>query len=335
VHAQLRADGAPAALVVGAGCVGQVFGYHLWRAGARVTFYVRPERNDPGAGGFVLYPLNRLRRGQPALDFSQFDLVSSARELAARRFDQVFLTVPSHALHGRWLPELIGSLGDATLISLQPDAQDHRELAAAGAPPERLVCGGVALVSYSAPLLGETRFPAPGTAYWLPPLARSPFSGPAPRSAEVVALLCRGGLPARLHRDVESAMAFPNAIGMTYLTALEAAGWSAHTFARSSLRTLCASAVREAVAIVSASGARAPLGSGLAASPRLARLLLWLGARAVPFPLEAYLKQHFTKVRAQTQLIVSRLIARGEARGAQTSALVELAAALPQDVSTR
>lgn len=330
-------EDALAVLVVGAGAVGQVFGQHLARGGARVTFMVRAQRREEAARGFDLYPLNGFRRGSRPLHFTQFELISSTRELAARRFDQVYVTVPSPAMEGPWLRELIAAVGDATLISLQPDAQDHALMRAAGARAEALVYGAIALVSYAAPLPGETRFPVPGTAYWLPPLARSPFSGPGElqgsardrnraRVSEVVAALRRGGLPAMRHPDVERALALPSAIGMTYLTALERAGWSARRLREGDLLALCARALRESVAIVSASrNGPAAAVAGVLTHPRLLALLLWIGARLTPFPLDRYLQQHFTKVGAQTRLIVARILAQAEAAGARAPALAQLA----------
>jgi ketopantoate reductase len=325
-----------AVLVVGAGAVGQVFGQHLARGGARVTFLVRAQRRDEAARGFDLYPLNGFRRGSDPLHFTQFELISSTRELAARRFDQVYLTLPSPAMQGPWLRELIAATGDATLISLQPDAQDHALIRAAGAQAEALVYGAIALVSYAAPLPGETRFPVPGTAYWLPPLARSLFSGPRDlqgpardrnraRVSEVVAALRRGRLPAMRHPDVERALALPSAIGMTYLTALERAGWSTRTLRASDLQALCTRALRESVAIVRAGGNPLPHGASIVARPRLLALLLWLGARLAPLPLDRYLQQHFTKVGAQTRLIVARMLAQAEAAGTPAPALAQLA----------
>jgi 2-dehydropantoate 2-reductase len=319
----------PAVLIVGAGSVGQVFGYHLFRGGAQVTFLVRPAHRAQVAEGFALYPLNRYRAGDAPLRFREFALSSSAAEVAAQRFAQVYLTVPSHGLRGPWLAELLAQIGDASLVSLQPDVADQPLLRAAGARAETLVQGGIALISYAAPLPGETRFPEPGTAYWLPPFARSPFSGPPARVQAVIDALRRGGLPAARGRDVAHLLAFPNAIGMTYLTALEAAGWSARPLVHGALAPLCRRAVREAIAVAQVQVGSRPLGVGLASFSRLLRPALWLAQRCVPFPLTAYLKQHFTKVGAQTRLMMAGLIARGRAAELGTAALEQLCAALP------
>ncbi|MBL8612542.1 MAG: ketopantoate reductase, partial [Myxococcales bacterium] len=55
--------------------------------------------------------------------------------------------------------------------------------------------------------------------------------------------------------------------------------------------------------------------------PLLFRVGLALARRIVPFPLEAYLRAHFTKVAAQTREIVRELVARGEATNLPMKAL--------------
>lgn len=317
-------------LIVGAGSTGQVFGCHLAQGGARVTFLVRPKYRESAARGFALYPLNDFEPGGEPVRFAGFDVITSAEELTDRKFDQVYLTVSSTALREGWLPQLIATIGDATLVSLQPGPDDHAVLRDAGAHPDRTVCGGIVFVSYAAPLPGETRFPAPGTAYWFPPLARSPFTGPTQRTRAVVAALRRGGLPARRHGNAERLLAFPNAVGMAYLAGLEAAGWSVRELSESQLLPVCRRAAREAIAIMSLSQGRAPFTLRIAARTLLPRATFWLGERALPFPLAAYVRKHFTKVGEQTRLIIASIIARGEAAGVQAQALKHLLASVPR-----
>src|SRR5262245_42718199 len=192
----------PSVLVVGAGAVGQPYARHAQLGGADVTFFVRDKYRDTVARGLDLYPLNRRasRRGE-AVRFDGFSVVSRADEVAARRFDHVILTVSSPALRGPWLGELIAAAGDATIVALQPGREDRDTIVAAGASPDRLVSGMITLISYAAPLPGETRFTRPGTAYWFPPMSPAPFSGPAERTAAIVALLRAGGQPAKRHKD--------------------------------------------------------------------------------------------------------------------------------------
>jgi 2-dehydropantoate 2-reductase len=292
-----------------------------------VTLFVRDKYRDAAARGFELYPLNKRKGGDP-VRFEGFGVVSRADEVAARTFDQVYLTVSSPALSGPWLAELIAAIGDATVIALQPGQDDRDTILAAGASADRLVSGMITLISYAAPLPGETRFPRPGMAYWFPPMAPAPFSGPAERVAAVVALLRKGGQPAKRHKNVPQAVAFPSAILMTYLVALEAAGWSFKTLVRDRIQ-LGAAGAREVLAIVGTTYGKPPLGVRMVARPRTLRMGLWFARRMIPIPLEVYLKEHFTKVGDQTRMMMAGYIQRGRDAKLGVAALERLMAELP------
>lgn len=311
-------------LVVGAGAVGQVFGRHLLRAGAGVTFFVREKYRAEASRGFDMHPLNGPRRAEP-VRFDGFAVVATTAEVAARRFDQVYLTVSSTGVQGPWLPELIAAVGYATVVSLQPTAEDREVVLSAGVSEDRLVSGLISLISYAAPLPGETRFGHPGMAYWFPPLSPSQFSGPPERTRGVVALLKRGGLPAKRHPNIPRAVSFSTAVLMAYVAAVEVAGWSLRWNA---FLQLGAHAAREATAIVQRSFGGAPLMARLVTSPLLIRVGLWFARWVVPFPLEAYVKRHFTKVGDQTRLILGRLLSDGRAAGLPVDALEKLVAAI-------
>jgi 2-dehydropantoate 2-reductase len=312
----------PAVLVVGAGAVGQVYGRHAQLGGADVTFFVREKYRDEVARGLDLYPLNRrFRKGPDPIRWDAFDVVSRVDEVAARSFDHVILTVSSPALKGPWLGELIAAAKDASIVALQPGRGDRDTILAAGAPADRVVSGMITLISYAAPLPGETRFPRPGMAYWFPPMAPAPFSGPRDRVDAIVSILKRGGQPAKRHKDVPRAVAFPSAILMAYLVALENAGWSFRALVRGPIKD-GARAARAALTIVAHDeGGKVPLSARLMARPRVLRTGLWLGRRVVPLPLEVYLKEHFIKVGEQTREFVAGYIARGRELGLPVDAL--------------
>jgi 2-dehydropantoate 2-reductase len=95
-----------------------------------------------------------------------------------------------------------------------------------------------------------------------------------------------------------------------YIAALDAADWSP----RAPLG-LAARASAEAVAT---------LGGKLAPPAWLAGLALRVLPLVVPFDLGDYLRAHFTKVGAQTRLMLDGWIARGEARQLPVARLREL-----------
>ena len=86
------------ALIVGAGAVGQVYGYHLQQAGWEVGFLVRPKYAEAARSGFTLYPLNKPHRGRP-VRFEGLEVYDSAEAAAEQSWDQVWLAVSSEP-HG-------------------------------------------------------------------------------------------------------------------------------------------------------------------------------------------------------------------------------------------
>jgi len=310
-------------VVVGAGAVGQVYGRHLQLGGADVTFLVRDKYRAEAAAGFELYPLNRRDKTVP-VRFDGFGVATDPRELA-QPVDQVWLGVSSPALGGAWLRAPAAATPDATYVVLQPGLDDRLVVERAGVAAERIVAGMISLISYHAPLPGETRFAKPGMAYWFPPRAPSLFSGP--RADAVVAALRAGKQPAKRHRDAAQAAMFPSAIMMPYLVALEASGWSTRALLQGPLAHLAARAAREAMGVVGAAhSTRVPLLSRLAARKTILRTGLWFARKIIPLPLDIYLEQHFTKVGDQTREMMARYIALGADADQPVDALRELIA---------
>jgi 2-dehydropantoate 2-reductase len=303
-------------LIVGAGAVGQVFGAHLARGGAHITFLVKDKYVDECRRGFTLYPLGE----DGELRFDGFGVVTSA---AGATWDQVYLTVSSPALRGPWLDELARDTGDATIVKLQPGLGDRAYLEQRIAPA-RIVDGMINFLSYHAPLPGETRFAAPGMAYWLFP-GKAPFSGADARVAAVVEALAAGGLPAKRVRDVPRTSALPGAILGAFIAALEAAGWSFARMRADGLVELGAHAAGEALRVVAHDlGTTVPFGLRLAAHPLAFRAILRVAPHVVPVDLETYLRVHFTKVADQMHAGMRDYLARASAAGLATPAIAEL-----------
>jgi 2-dehydropantoate 2-reductase len=308
--------------------VGQVFGHHLALGGAHVTYFVREQYRAQVQQGFALRQLGGRQAKAPVHE-SGFSVASRAEELRAAQFQHAYFTLSSTAIRGPWLRPVLDALGDATIVSLQPTRDDWAVVRAAGTPTSRLVAGSIGLVSYAAPLPGEKGVPGPCTSYWLPPGARSFFSGPDERTRDVVHALKDGGLPAHKVADVHALMAQPNALGMTYLLALEACGFHVATLERCALLPQCTAAMREVSAIVAAREGQSQPALRLVTHPLALRMLLAAGKRLAPFPLEPYLHRHFSKVREQTHLILANIKAAGDGLGLSTSALTGLMQSCP------
>lgn len=67
-------------LLIGAGAVGQAYGYHFQRGGAAVTFFVRARYADEARRGFGLYPLNRRNPREAPVHFEGFEVAPSRDE---------------------------------------------------------------------------------------------------------------------------------------------------------------------------------------------------------------------------------------------------------------
>src|SRR5437764_6731662 len=120
------------ALVVGAGAVGQVFGYHLAQGGADVSFYVKPKYVEECKRGFTLYHL-------PHVEPLRFAAPIVTEAIVC---DQIYITVSSTALRSGALDDLLRATGDATIVRLTPGLGD-RAYCAARVAEARLVDGSI------------------------------------------------------------------------------------------------------------------------------------------------------------------------------------------------
>ncbi len=287
-------------LVVGAGAVGQVYARHMALGGADVSFFVKPKYAAEAAAGYDMYPLN-LGRNTPAVRFEGFGVVSDYARVGDTAWDQIWICTSSTALRAGWLPDLVAQMGDALLVSMAPGPEDHQYLLDHGVDEARLVQGLITLISYQAPLAGESRS-TPGVAYWMPPLAPNAFDGP--RAAEAAAALTAGKCPAKVDPGAVAQSRFGSAVLMPHLVALEAADWKLAGLRECGRLQLATDASREAMDIVAAHlGVPAPA-SRMVVKPAMMWLLLTAAPHVVPLPLEVYLKYHFTKVGDQTRAVM-------------------------------
>jgi ketopantoate reductase len=175
-------------LIIGAGAVGQAYGFHLQEGGADVTFFVREKYKAELAEGLLIDCLSGKLKGSHR--FSAYGVCTTIAEVASTHWDQVWLCISSPALYGDWLNPLIGAIGQASLIMLQPGMNDYAHVTAL-VPRERVVYGMITLASFHAPLAGEEGDPT--MTWWFPPFSSAPFSGVPERTQPIIKLLKRGG----------------------------------------------------------------------------------------------------------------------------------------------
>jgi 2-dehydropantoate 2-reductase len=316
-------SGNPQICIVGAGAVGLVYVQFLRRAGAEVALLVKPEYADICGRGFTLH---RLRWGGRC-DSERIDnlpIYTSTDELADRHFDQIWIAVASDAMRDTWLGEVLGKSQDATVVILQPDLDD-RALVLEHIAKERLVQGLIGFLSFQSPLPQAPLLPE-GIAYSLLPGMASSFDGA--RASEIAALLKRGGFSARQTDDLIGSSAERSATTVPLIAGLEAANWSIAAFVGGAWLSRSIDASKEALAVVAAHLGRRPAAVRHILAPLPVRVALTLARPLTPFDLEAYLSFHFTKVGAQTRLMLETYARLAEKSALSSAALNELRSAL-------
>ncbi|MDF1663007.1 MAG: 2-dehydropantoate 2-reductase N-terminal domain-containing protein, partial [Planctomycetota bacterium] len=295
--------------------VGVVYGRHLQKAGAKLSFYVREKYREQCEKGLTVYPLNEDRSFK-AVDFQGFDVLTTPEDVAKHKFDQVWLAVPSTALYvSDFLEPFLKACGDATIVSLTPGLED-REHMLKFVPESKLCWGLITFISYQAPLPGET-LDKEGIAYWFPPLSKNPFSGPKEITKGFVAALNKGGCPAKYLKNAATASAMPSSMLMPHLVALQGANWSFQELKKSELLGIASKAAKEAMVISGKKVGKCPWYRG-AVCPLTLRMIMGMAPRLIPFDIEVYLKYHFTKVNDQTRMYIDTYLKYGEEYGVET-----------------
>jgi hypothetical protein len=321
-------------LIVGAGAVGQVYGHLLARGGAEVSVYVRPRREAEARAGYSVTRLSLLGR-RTTSRFVPRAVYTSPASLRGARFDQAWICVPTDAVGE--LAEALAALGDTPLVNFVPGLDGVARLAKL-APGAIIAEGFIGLISWFAPLEGsddprEAATP-PGVAFLEPPPTPSGV-GPSRRSvgsarvalAAVTALRAGGG-HARFADDPEAGGAVSTSILLPLIGVLEAAGWRLAHLGEPEWAELAAQVVGEAATVAALRAGIAAPPVALALRPGLLALAARLAPLASPFDLETYLRVHFTKVGAQTRLLLGEMAKNAAEAGRPHAGLDELAARL-------
>ena len=309
-------------LLIGAGAVGLVYGKHFSDAGHDVTFFVREKYLDELSKGVTLYHLNRSRSLNDPIHFKSYDLISSFDELKNKNWDQVYLCFSSTALQSFDFAGFKDRLtGKPTIVMLQPSIEDY-EVLVKTFPADQIVEGMITLISYSAPLATETT-DQPGTAYWIPPMMPTPFSGPKERRNDVIKIFRQGSMSANSTKSVQLKSLFPASFLATFLTALEASGWKFEQLKKDqALLVQFRSAMDEVfTGLEIKHGTKRPFPFRFAASPVIVKILLSLAPKVMPMDIETYFEYHFTKVKSQTKFYMNNYLAAAKEAGTSYATL--------------
>jgi len=309
-------------LVIGAGAIGQVFGYSFAMGGAAVTFLTRPKYAAAARAGFVLYPMNRgsSSRHTP-VRFSEFSVATDQDEAMKEAWDVIVIALSSVALRsGDWFDRLCSSLGDAQLLSLLAGSDDPPYILER-LPAEKVSWGMLAVISFQAPLPGQ-ELPEAGIAFWFPWLSKLGFSG---SNLEFLPVLRRGGMPVAAIDSVQRDVAFTGAILDKTIYALEASGWTfSGLIADRELFSLAVAAMHESWTLATAvHGVKRPFALGLI-WPMHLRMILRLAPWIMPFDLERFFHFHYQKVGEQQLLHLRTQVEMCAENGVDNPAMREL-----------
>lgn len=315
-------------LIVGAGAVGQVYGYYLARGGANVSFLVKDKYRETALQGFPLYEIGFA--GQPRLHlFTEFDVLTRVEDAATMSWDQIWITVASDALLGDWLGLLTDNLPVSTqLVYLQPDLKD-RDIIASYVEPSQIIQGVIQFMAYQSPLPDEAdpqRLQEKGVSYFIPPpIAMTRLAPDTRATQDIVQLLKRAGVRVSLSENLQFSYAFTAAISIPVMACLETIGWSFKRFREAASQHRARHVVAEAVRVVCAYHNR-PYYPWLHGA--LIAVVVKVMAYAepfAPFALQRQIKFHFSKVGAQTRLMLQSYQAQGAVFAADTGQLAALA----------
>jgi hypothetical protein len=304
-------------LVVGAGAVGQVYGYYFHLGGCEVTFLVREKYQEEVAQGMTFFHLNKGKNPDPIF-FKKYSVISNMPDIQKTNWDLVLITLPSDALYTPWLGEFASQVNrTASIISLQPGTYDRGEICKYFSS-EKVISGMITLIAFSTPLDNEGP-QTKGMAYWFPPVMKAFFDGEKIQLDKIVTTLKKGGFPATKKSFLKnpSEMIFASTFLTLFIRILEINDWKLNSFNRPEVSTSLKVSTQEAFKVISNKfSVKIPWIPSLL-SPFLFSLVIRLSLWLMPFDLETYLKIHFTKVGVQMKR--NRLELLNEAQGLKLS----------------
>lgn len=328
----------PSVLIVGAGAVGLVVGYHLSLGGTDVTFYVRPGRVAALQAPQKLYCYDDASLKA----YASYSVASSPKEVAAQAFDFVFVTLDGAMCFSAEGSALLRDLADAIrpttaklIIGAVGVGLREHYLKVTGLPEDRLMEGMFAILSHQVarahlPVLPPTdpaQLAQADLAYrhFSNGVGFNIVSAPAEAARRFAALYNRSGVSrcivvSRALHEIITNSFFP-------LTACcELAGWpnAAGMAQQKELWSLCCRAQREIMALPQ-HGWLGKLLSLLLRDGLAMMLLRKLERDCLPLDFHAFNRfHHGGKVRAQDAQVMANCVRSGEAQGRPMTALKDI-----------
>ena len=297
-------------LIVGAGAVGKVYGYHLNKAAVEVSFLVKEKYAEAARAGFTLYPRTKSGPSTP-VTWTDYKVLTTREEVKKEYYDYVIFAMSSPALRTGWMEDFLQAVPESVIVSLQPGMFDQ-DYISKRITPSKIINGTVSIVAYDAPMEGE-KDEKPGTAFWVPPASFSMLSGLPSQVDLLNEFLTKGGIPARRVRNAHQENIVVNVTLTLIVEALKQCDWSFDKLIKSPVLKLLSAAIPEAAAVqAKQANINTPKYSKFL-HPLLFKATLKMSKHLVPFDLEKYMKLHFTKMGDQMSEHLDQLIEYGTA----------------------
>jgi Ketopantoate reductase PanE/ApbA len=325
-------------LIVGAGALGLITGYHLSLAGAEVTIFVRPSKLAELKTPQLLYCYD----DHQLKEFTAYRPIATVAEVAAQRFDYVLVTFDGAVCRSAEGSQLLRELGDAIrptsaklIIGGVGIGLRDFYLQTTRLPEDRLMEGTLGSLAYQVQR-ADMPLHAPTNAALLAKasIAYHHFPNkvgfmlaarPAQAAKEFAALYDRCGV-ARV--SVMNVMLY-TILNNTFfpITAVcDLAGWpDAKTMAANQpLMSLCSKSMKEIIGLPQ-HGWIGKIVRLFISEKMLAKLLSKMERESLPLDFHAFNKfHHGGKVRAQDIQVMQNCVESGEAQGQSMTALREL-----------
>lgn len=291
-------------LIVGAGATGSVLGYFAKKAGAEVTFFVKPKYAEQVSHGLTLHEFKGTKKTPDTHLLNEIEVRSDAESLKNHAYDYVFLTVASPAIRdGDWLRDIAAALPQTMFVSFQPGIEDRTIiLEKTRISQERLLEGSIPFLSYLAPLPGQSDLKS-GYGFWFPPFATGSFSGESIHAKSLVELMKQGGYPAKFQPQFKEKTAALSLLLTLTVIGLEKSDWSFDKFFNTEKLYIVAKSAEEVFPWVYEKqfGKKPKVGllTRLTFKPFVTKTILRALQFACPFDAESFFKVHFSKVDTQ------------------------------------
>jgi hypothetical protein len=325
-----------AVLIVGAGALGVVTGYHLALAGAEITFLVRPGRLEGLARPQQLYCFD----DGETRTFSAYSSVGSMQEAAHKQYDFVLLTLDGAACRSEEGQTLLRSLGDAIrpgnaiLVVCGMDVREHCR-ALTDLPAGRVLEGTQRVLSYQVNRANLPVHPPADPAR----VAEADFAYRHTGGNDGFTIVGEPAAPARRFAELYNRCGVSRCRSMgrgmytmftrsffPVIAIYERAGWpdAANLVADRELLALGARAMGEILALPE-HGWRGKLASLVMRPKTLAKTLTSMERDCLPMDYTAFNRfHHGGKVREQNLQVMRRCAEAGQAAGRPMPALTEI-----------